>query len=255
MFTALALLIPVVILGGLAALVYVLARGGRADDAFSSRTLLRAYLRLASMVSLVVFLIGAVNLLTAGFAGAFGQEFSYQTPYRMMMPQKACPPPGPGAGADADTSYQQCLKSLPPGGVEPADTHQQDDLIRGLSLMLTGLLLGAGHRIGLRALETPAERHDSGLARSEALLGTVAFGLASIVAVPFAAYGVLRWVILGHQLSPSGGAADAPGPALATALVVLPTWLFYLYGFARRARRPGSAGRAPAGPATEAAAG
>lgn len=234
MTIALALLIPVGILGGLAALVYFLVRGGRGDDAFSSRTLLRAYLRIAYMVSLVVFLIGAVNVLTAGAAAAFGHDFSY-IPQFTATPQ-GCPAPPPGAGADAQSAYNQCLKQQGVNPAQPGDTRQQDDLIRGLSLLISGLVLGAGHRVGQLAIETAHERRNSGLARMEALLGTVAFGLVTIVAVPVATYTLLHHAILGNQVT-SNGPPDAPGSALATALVFLPAWLFYLYGFVRGAQR------------------
>jgi hypothetical protein len=232
--TALALLIPIGILGGLAALVYFLVRGGAGDDTFSSRTLLRAYLRFAYFASLVVFLVGAVSTLTAGFGAAFGHDFSYQPRFNPAAP---CPPPPPGADANAQGSYNQCLKvnnGQPPN--TPADTSQQDDLIRGISLLVTGLVLGLGHRLGQRAVETRAEARDSGLARTEALLGTVGFGLVSLVALPVAAYSVLHHVILGAPV-PNGGSSDMLGPALAMAIVFLPAWLYHLSGFVRRARR------------------
>jgi hypothetical protein len=231
---AFTLLIPVAILGGLGALVYFLVRGNRADDAFSSRNLLRAYLRVAYMVSLLVFLIGAVNVLTAGFGAAFGHDFSYQAPY-LTTPAPQCPPPASSSQADQD-SYTQCIKSRGfTAPREPPDTKLQDDLIRGLSLLVTGLVLGAGHRLGQRATETPAEWRDSGLGRMEMLVFTIAFGLATIIALPVAAYSVLRHVILGAQAA-SNGNTDSPGSALATAVVFLPAWLYYLSRFVRRAR-------------------
>jgi hypothetical protein len=244
---ALFLLVPVAILAGLGALVYFLARGSRADDAFTSRNLLRAYLRVAYMVSLLVFLIGAVNVFTAGFAAAFGHDFSYQAPYLTSAP--ACPPPASSSQVDQN-AYQQCLKSRnssPPQ--EPPDTKSQDDLIRGLSLAVTGIVLGAGHRLGQRAIETPAERRDSGLARMEMLVFTIAFGLATIVALPVAAYSVLRHVILGAQAA-ANGTTDSPGAALAAAVVFLPAWLYYLSRFVGRAR--GRAEVAPAPPSVPA---
>ena len=130
------------------------------------------------------------------------------------------------------------------------DTKKQDDLIRGLSLMFSGLIIGAGHRFGQWAIETPAERHDSGLARMEVLVCTVAFGLVTIIVLPVAAYSVLHHAILGNQLNSSGGTPDAPGIPLATAVVFLPAWLYYLWSFVRRARRPGATPAPAVAPST-----
>jgi fructose-specific phosphotransferase system IIC component len=122
----------------------------------------------------------------------------------------------------------------------PDDTRLQDDLIRGISLMVTGLIVGLGHRFGQFATETPEERRRSGLARAENLVGTLAFGLVSIIALPVASYSILHRVILGGQ-SVNSGQTDTPGAALALALVFLPAWLYYLYRFVMGARRRDSA--------------
>ncbi|MFN2465282.1 MAG: hypothetical protein ABR598_03345 [Candidatus Dormibacteria bacterium] len=230
---ALALLVPVAVVGGIVALVFFLVRGNRGEDAFTSRNMLRVYLRLAYMASLVVFLVGAVYTLTAGFAVAFGHDFSY---YPNAIAANPCGPIPPSGGDP--TAYKNCTSRYGSGGAPifagPPDTRQQDDLIRGLSLMFTGLILGAGHRLGQRASETLEERHNSGLARTEAALGTVGFGLVTIIALPIGAYSVMHHLILGNQVTSSG--PDMPGQSLAVALVFTPAWLYYLYGFVTRGR-------------------
>lgn len=237
---ALGLLVPVVVLGGIGALVYFLVRG-RGDDAFSSRNLLRAYLRLAYMVSLVIFLVGAVNVLTAGFAGAFGRSFSYDANFYGSAP--VCPQPAPAASAPPGKCVSDSGNAF-----SPSDTRLQDDLIRGFSLLVTGLILGAGHRFGQRAMETPAERSGSGLARAEMLIGTVGFGLVAIVALPIASYSVLHRVVLGSGPPVGSSSSDTPGAALAVAVVFLPAWLYYLFGFVRKVRASPATPPAPSLP-------
>ena len=233
---AIALLIPVGILVGLGALVYFLVRGTRAEEGFSSRNLLRAYLRVAFMVSLVVFMIGAVNTLTGAFGGVFGRDFSYQP--NGFGSSTICPAPSPATPGGAPVPGKCVTNST--SQFNSDDTRLQDDLIRGISLMVTGLIVGLGHRVGQFAMETPEERRRSGLARAETLVGTLAFGLVSIVALPVASYSVLHRVILGSQAA-NTGQTDTPGSALALALVFLPAWLYYLYNFVMGARRgPGA---------------
>src|SRR5258708_25982489 len=78
---ALGLAVLVLVVGGLGTMVYFAVRGQGGTDNFSFRNLLRAYLRLAYLVSLVVFMIGAVMTLTAAFGTVVGHDFSYDSFY------------------------------------------------------------------------------------------------------------------------------------------------------------------------------
>ncbi len=247
-FGLLTLLIPIAVLAGLGALIFLLVRGGggvlrgggRGSDGLTSRTLLRAYLRFAYLASLVIFLVGATFTLTAAFGSAFGHDFSY-TPQSAQGPCGSGPPPG--APADAQGGYQSCLKAQ---GSQPAqkDNRQADSLILGISLLVAGLLIGSGHRVGQFALETEEERADSGLARTERLLATCGFGLVAIISVPTAGYQVLHYAILGTQAAgPDSGPSDPPGTALATALVFVVAWAYYLLMLIRRRDSRASATR------------
>jgi hypothetical protein len=92
-------------------------------------------------------------------------------------------------------------------------------------------------------MESEEERIGSGLAKAEYLVGTVGFGLVSIVALPTAAYSVLSYNLVSHNTNNSGG--DIPGPALAIALVFLPAWAYYLNSFVRRVKSPGRSPEQP----------
>lgn len=229
----LALLIPIGIVGAVGAVVYFLVKGNQgAGEGMTFRNLLRAYLRFAYMVSLVVFLVGAVFTLTATLSYVFGHDFSYSS-YSYASGPVTAPAPCKSGDPYASPTPGGCAYTQPP---QPPDQRPQDDLIRGISMMVAGLVLGGGHRLGQRAMENGDERRHSMLARAESLVGTVGFGVTSIVAIPLATYDILRYVILGTQ-NVNGGTAEVPGGALAVALVFGPAWAFYLVTFVRAARR------------------
>ena len=77
------LLLLLLVLGGAAVVVGRAWTG--AVPSLSPRTLLAGYLYVVVLASTVIVAAGVGQLLTAGFAQAFGLEFSYQT-YRPPMP-------------------------------------------------------------------------------------------------------------------------------------------------------------------------
>ena len=217
----------VLLIGGIGSAIYFAVRGQGGGDSFSFRNLLRAYLRLGYFVSLVVFLAGATMTLTSAFGAVVGHDFSYGPNYSSALATK-CPPTFYGG-------QPNCVN--PPN---PPDPRQDEDLIRGLSLLVAGLLIGGAHRFGQLSMESAEERRQSGLTKAEYLIGTVAFGLVSIFALPAAAYSVLSYNLISHNTSNSGG--EIPGPTLAVALVFLPAWIYYLVSFVHKVRSAGPAG-------------
>lgn len=229
---AIGLAVLVLVVGGIGTVVYFAVRGQGAADSVSFRNLLRAYLRLAYLVSLVVFMIGAVMTLTAAFGTIVGHDFSYGPYYASPLSANCAPNVygGQSYGGQPKCVYPQ----------NPDDPRQKEDLIRGLSLLVAGLVIGGAHRYGQLSMESADERTRSGLTKAEYLVGTVGFGLVSIVALPAAAYSVLSYNLISHNATNSG--SDIPGPALALALVFLPAWGYYLVSFVRRVRAPAVAG-------------
>jgi len=210
------LVVVVVLLGAIGTGIYVAVRGAGGSESLGFRTLLRAYLRVAFLVSLGVFMVGAVWTLTAGMGAAFGNEFSYRAGYG-----------GSSVCTGADKSQLTCTNT--PGRGD--DPRPRDDLIRGLSVLVAGLVIGVGHRVGQVWMESREERLSSGLARAEYLVGTVIFGLVSIIALPAAVYALLSYYLVSHS-----AINDAPGPNVAIALVFTPAWGIYLASFVRRVR-------------------
>jgi len=101
---------------------------------------------------------------------------------------------------------------------------------------IAGLLIWLVHTLGLRRVETREERTRSWLGRVHRFGLLALFGVSGLVALPFAAYELLRYVVIhGDALSHS-----PPGPSVAIALVLTPVWLYELLQVIRTVARPGS---------------
>lgn len=210
----LAILIPVAILGVLVlAAVLFFQRGGAGIDA-SPRSLLRIYLYLGSLVSILV-LVWGLSVAGTGVIGAIAPDFAYGSP-ALVRPVPDCPPGearcGPNAPEQAALQRQQWERQT------------RENLLQGLTSAIAGALFWAVHWYGRREIETRDERAGL-LRRGFYLVGTAVFGIASIVLLPAAVYSALRfWLI------PLGEFDFRPGvgESLAAALVVVPAWLVFL---------------------------
>ena len=199
-------LIPVAVLGVLVVGGVLFFQRGAAGLDASPRSLLRIYLYLGSLVSLLVLVIGLSQTVT-GVMGAVAPDFTYG-----QQPQ---PIPAAPDG------------TVPPVRTPPQDQNERrtrESLLQGITSAAAGGLFWAVHWYGRRSLETPAERTSS-LRRGYYLLGTAVFGVASIVVVPMAVYNALRWFLIPlAQFEYRSGA----GESLAAALVIVPFWLGFL---------------------------
>jgi len=210
--TLLAVIIPIAILGVLVlGAVMFFQRGSAAIDA-SPRPLLRVYLYLGSLVSILVLVVGLAQTVT-GVLGAIAPDFTYGNSEQ--------PVPPPPVQVDATT---------PPSIAPLRDLQDQNDrrtresLLQGITSALAGALFWAVHWYGRRTLET-AEERTSSLRRGYYLLGTAIFGIASIVLVPMAVYNTLHWFLIPvAQFEFRPGA----GESLAAAIVVVPFWILFL---------------------------
>ena len=91
-------ILPFLFIVGLAAIigavVYIVLRL-RAGEPFliSLGFLLRVYLYLGSLISLLVLMSGLAGLANAGFSQVFGKEFSYQPESALRPPQRPAASP------------------------------------------------------------------------------------------------------------------------------------------------------------------
>jgi len=174
----------------------------------SARSLLRLYLYLASLAAVLVFAIGVGAILDWGMSSVFGVDAIYGR----------APLIAPSGDPYAPT-YAQWLHE--------SQLRQQSDLLRGITLMVFGLLFWGGHRFarGRRALLGGEEESTSVLRRAYNLLGTFVFGLGTVVLLPVGVYQMLSVALL---TASADVFRQGFGDSLAGGLMSIPIWLTYL---------------------------
>lgn len=222
----LGVLVSVAILGAIVGAIALLVRGGRGAIEFAPRNLVRIYLYVASMAGIIVLVVGLSGLLTAGFAAAFGNGFVYgESSVPTIAP---CPP-------TADPTVK-CLPAGQPDFTQQRqrelDRRRGDDLIRGLTFTVFGAIFWGAHFVARRGVMGPDELTSS-LRRGYLLLGTVIFGIATVILLPTGIYQALSYLILPAE----GGTFRAGvGDTLPGGIVTLPIWLVYLWLVVRDVR-------------------
>jgi hypothetical protein len=223
------------ILGAIVGAIVLAMRGGRGGLEWAPRNLVRVYLYIASMAGIIVLVVGLSGILTVGFAAAFGNGFVYGD-NSFIAPVPACGPvtdPNvkcvPGTTQDFAAQQQREL-----------DRRRADDLIRGITFSVFGALFWGAHFFARRGV-MGADELTSGLRRGYLMLGTVIFGIATVVLLPTGIYQALSYLILPAV---NGGFRQGAGDSLPGGLVTLPVWLIYLWLVVRDLRA------VPASPAT-----
>jgi hypothetical protein len=231
----LGVLAAVGILGAIVGAIVLAVRGGRGGLEWAPRNLVRVYLYIASMAGIIVLVVGLSGILTVGFAAAFGNGFVYGDS-SSISPVPACGPvtdpnvkcvPGP----TPDFAAQQRRE---------LDRRRADDLIKGITFSLFGALFWGAHFVARRGV-MGADELTSGLRRGYLMLGTVIFGIATVILLPTGIYQALSYLILPAD---TGVFRSGAGDSLPGGLVTLPVWLIYLWLVVRDLRA------VPAVPAT-----
>ncbi len=227
------------ILGAIVGAIVLAMRGGRGGLEWAPRNLVRVYLYIASMAGIIVLVVGLTGVLTAGFAAAFGNGFVYGDS-SAITPVPACAPVTDpnvkclpdGTGVDQQSFADQQRREL--------DRRRADDLIRGITFTVFGALFWGAHFVARRGVMS-ADELTSGLRRGYLMLGTVIFGIATVILLPTGIYQALSYLILPAD---NGVFRPGTGDSLPGGLVTLPVWLIYLWLVVRDLRA------APAQPAT-----
>lgn len=214
----LGILIPAAIIGVLA-LVAALFFQGRAAGGLdtSPRAFLRLYLYLGSLAAILVLVYG-LSLTGSGLIATANAEFAYGRP---PEPARLAAPPG------APTPPPEVVEKerQRPGAQEQNERRRQENLLQGITTAIAGAFFWAVHWWGRRQLETREERGGL-LRRGYYLIGTGIFGVASIVLLPLAVYRVLRYFLIPPSTFEFRGDV---GETIASAAVVVPVWLIYLW--------------------------
>ncbi|MHB8631796.1 MAG: hypothetical protein ACYC9W_07705 [Candidatus Limnocylindria bacterium] len=213
----LGVLATVAVVGAVIGAIALVMRGGRGME-WAPRSLVRVYLYIASLAGIVVLVVGLSGILTAGFAAAFGDSFVYGDA-SFVTPVGGCPPTAP------------TVKCVPGQSQDFTQLRQREnarrranDLIRGLTFTVFGALFWGAHRFARRGV-MGGDETSSGLRRGYLMLGTVVFGLTTVVLLPTGIYQALSYLLLPAE---SGVFRPGVGDALAGGLVTLPIWLTYL---------------------------
>src|SRR5258708_6328698 len=211
----LGILVTVGILGAIVGAIALVMRGGRGAMEFAPRTLVRGYLYIASLAGLIVLVVGLSAILTVGFAAAFGNGFVYGES-QVFPTNVACPP-----------KTDPIVKCVPPAQqdfqvqrVRELDRRRADDLIRGITFTVFGALFWGAHFYARRGV-MGADELTSGLRRGYLLLGTVIYGVATVILLPTGIYQALSYLILPTD---TGAFRQGVGDSLPGGLVTLPIW-------------------------------
>lgn len=226
-FVLIPLLVVVGVGLGVAGVIYLVGRVRSGQGlAIPLRPLLLFYLYLLSVVSLVVGVIGLSQLVRAGLSLPLGREFSYFAPQvhkgevrvyppppPYAVPERAYPPPqGPPPRPTPDELEAQRQKTL--------ERSFREGVLGGVSYTVIGGLLFTLHLWGRRRLGAEV---NGALHRLYLIALLLLFAIITVVTLPPGLYEALRyyWVTPQEYYRP-------PGSKLATALVALPFWFYYL---------------------------
>ena len=209
-------LAPIAVLGAIALVVILFLQRGRDGLDLSPRNILRLYLYIASLAGIVVLAIGAASAVNYGLARVAGDTFIYGGNPSMVELRK-CPP---GATGCVEPTAEE-LARIERQETEARERRRDEDLIRGVTYTVFGALFWGAHWAARRGL---GEEGVAPLRRGYLMLGTIVFGLATIVLLPTGIYQALSNVLLRTPENIYHQGADALGGGI----VSLPIWLVYL---------------------------
>lgn len=206
------------VVGVIVGAIALVVRGGRGVD-WAPRSLVRVYLYVASLAGIVVLVVGLSGVVTAGFAAAFGDAFVYGD--SSSIPSVTGCPPAPASNAKCVPPAQQDFQQQ---RLRENARRRGDDLIKGITFAVFGALFWGAHWLARRGLS--AADAASGVRRGYLMLGTVVFGLTTVVLLPTGIYQALSYLILPVD---AGVYRPGVGDSLPGGLVTLPVWLIFLW--------------------------
>lgn len=236
MFDALEFILPFLFLVGfvgvIGAVVYFILRLRAGEQiGLSFSVLLKAYLYIASLISLLFMVGGIASLANYGLSRIVGDEFSYYPefvgeafPLREAPDKVVEPPP-------AEEEQQKNEEEQQKNTEEGLELAARRDLVTGLVTTFVAGLLFAAHWAGRRASESNEERRHGLINRVYTFLLLVIFGIGTIISLPQALVESIN-----YSLDSAGTYRSPPGEELSAALIFLPVWLYYLFAVLRQVR-------------------
>jgi hypothetical protein len=209
-------LAPIAVLGAIALVVILFMQREKNGLELSPRNILRLYLYLASLAGIVILAIGAASAVNYGLARAAGDTFIYGGNVSSAELRR-CPP---GATGCTEPTVEEKARIERDEQAQRA-RQRDEDLIRGATFTVFGAIFWTAHWGARRGL---GEEAIAGLRRGYLMLGTIVFGLATIILLPTGVYQALSNVLLSRPENTYIEGASALGGGI----VSLPIWLAYL---------------------------
>lgn len=215
-----AALIPAAVIAAVVLVSVLVVQRARGGAELTPRALLRVYLYLASLAGLVVLAIGLASVVNYGLAVTLGDEVIYGGSSRILVgPVPPQCPPGASNCAERTVEQQAVLQRQQD---QQRERRRNEELLRGITFGVFGGLFWGAHWMARRGLGE--DEGAAGLRRGYLMVGTVVFGIASLVMLPTGVYQALANVLLVTPENTYRQGADALGGAI----VVVPIWLLFL---------------------------
>ncbi len=220
-----AVLLPVSVIAVLGVLVaagvFVLQRVRSGQPVgLSFRTIATSYFHFMSIAAFIVLTVGLATGFKAGLSDAFGRSFSYNQP---PFPKAA--PPGAQPVQAPESAIEQSRQQ--------SEAQYRNDLIQGGTLAVVGAFVWALHEFGRRRMSVEADDSRLFFARARTTLLLGIYGVAGLIAFATAVYELLRFFLLSND--PMMG-NQPPGASVATAIVFVPVWMYYLAALLKRTK-------------------
>ncbi len=214
----LSLLAVVAVLATLVAFGAFIATRMRSGEAMplSFRTILLVYLYLMCVASFLVFTAGLSVGTKALLSNPFGREFSYHT---------YVPPAFPAPVDGAKTTPPEVRDEQVNRSTREAERQYKNDLIQGATLTILGGLIWGLHWYARRRMQSAADPSSQFFNKAYSAILLAIFGIAGIVSLTTGVYDVLRYALLE---SDEFSGRNPPGSSIASAIVFVPCWFYYL---------------------------
>jgi heme/copper-type cytochrome/quinol oxidase subunit 2 len=215
-------------IGIIALIVYFAVRHGKnaaENNKLDMKTLLRFYLYLISFITLIVGAFGLANAVKAGLSYPLEYQFSYNLDYGYSS--TAPTPELKGGSMYEDPYYKDRDKLFIDGRTYYVDYKvRQRDVVNGLTIFISMILLFAVHRVALTFVE-PKDEGFNGLKKFYNFLSLIVYSLIGIIALPTAIYSLMNYYFLDTDTMYSYS-RSVPGEPLAIAIVMVPLWILFL---------------------------
>lgn len=219
--------------------IYLISRIRSDQLHLSLRHALEGYFYLMTVVSFIIFTFGLVSLLNAGASGLLGKDFSYgrqPSYYYGPVPARPMPAYPPGVIPEKTESpltpeQEEALrKKEEQRQIEEnrkrQDQSQREELTQGIGMAFAGGVIWILHIWGRKRFYAVPDSFSKGIRRSYLVVMLVMYSIMGIATVTMAISRVLRQYILldidKYAFVP------APGPVVASAIVFIPVWIYFL---------------------------